>query len=357
MITPDHMNTLEVAAQDVLHQKPFDGIRQSIDEVAIAAADDELGRLRVRKLPLGGAFVHAVGSRVIETIEEGAHVESFGGTGLAVYDRYLMLTRGIEQTAGQEVIAELKDTEGTFKNAFTYFDHQIAILGKSVREDAEQHNRLGKVAKEKLPTSQTLLSGLLARNTEDVSTPILLQQAMRLCRTRGSLPSGEELGEHLRAMHATISGWTHAPGQVLHRILLGKELAQERFRRVRYENNPEPSMTAWPKIFRRCLETGGRPALTEEMAPSLQEHPSSSFRLFGYCAAQLRLQSPDHPQRPGAASAAAASFFARQGFALQDGSFKLTDYQILRDIEVAEQTIFADSDCRSALELLARDNP
>lgn len=356
MLTPDQMQTLETAAQDILYQEPFDDIRPSIDGIANAAADDTLGRLRVRKLPVGGAFVHAVGSRVIETIEQHPQPGQVGDSGQATYDHYQALTNGIERAVGQEVVAELKDKEGTFQDSFKYFDDQMDILWETEKANADHHNRLGKITKGEPPTSEELLSGLLAGNGIDVSTSLILRQVMQLCREEGRLPSSEELGDYLRKKLDTLGGLVHAPGQVFHRSILGKELANKHFRRIRYENNAELSSTAWSKLFRKCLETGSRPPLTQEMAPSLQEHPPAPFQLFGYCIAQLKLRPLERPGRPETARLAVASFFGRQGVTLRDGSFRLSDYQLLRNIEVAQDTILADNDCRAALELLARDD-
>jgi hypothetical protein len=356
MITPDQMVALEVAAQGVLHQEPFDKIRQSIDRVAAEAGNKGIDRMSIRALPLRGAFLHAIGSRVIEAIEADPIPNVFKDTGLAAYERYQALTSDMERTIGHVVVTGLLAKEGTFAYAFAYFDKQRSHYLTPGANNEARLNRQGKVMDKNPLPSQAHLSDLVAKNNTGVSTALLLQRTMQIYREEGTLPSGEDIGARLRGEYIKLADLVHAPSSVYHHSTLGRELAQKHFQRIRKENKAELGVSAWPRLFVQCLRTGIRPPLAQEMAASLRKHEAVTYQKFGYCGAQFWLRPLEWHDELGVAQRAATNFFERHGVVLH-GTFRLADYQLLHDIDIAQDTILADEDCRSALQMLADSEP
>ena len=81
---------------------------------------------------------------------------------------------------------------------------------------------------------------------------------------------------------------------------------------------------------------------------------SQKSRKLGHCAAQLHLQPYERLDAIDTNGDLAARYFDARGLILTAYTFRTADYQLLRSIEVAEDTIFSDPACRMALEALAR---
>lgn len=354
MISPENINTLRTATQEILNNRRdfSEDIAPAINSVA-EHAPDEWSRARIRKLPVVAAFSHSIAIKAMRRIEQGIIVPS----GENAYEAYLSLTEGIDKIAGQEAIDELSETGGTFSAAIAYFKTQIESMNHVADTTPELIQRKGKIAgtaaTEPPEELLKLLANPMAVNARGTTMSLIIGEALRICLREEGLPESHIISRELRLKAANLADLTQQPTAVFQLNVASKEMAQKTLQQIRLHNRLEISVSQWPAILKEVLANGTVPPAAYELG-----HPphneSQKSRKLGHCAAQLYLQPYERPNTLDANGALATRYFDARGFILTANTFRTVDYQLLRSIEVAEDTIFSDPACRMALEALAR---
>ncbi len=187
-------------------------------------------------------------------------------------------------------------------------------------------------------------------NAEDNTPGVIVREALRIYLAQGALPESDELARQLTDNIGQYSRITTLPSQIFNRLIYGKELAQRRHK-VHQATGKILVVPKWHKILKQQVEEGTLSSYTQEVSGTLQGSVESevdrmdSIKELGFCAAQFHLR----PQEPRYAS----DYFASHGIPLLDGKFSMAEYQLLRGIDAAEATLFANLQYRTAFEQIA----
>lgn len=315
-------------------------------------APDAWSRARGRKLPVIAAFSHAIATKAMERIEKG----KVAPEGENAYDKYLSLTEKVDEAAGYEALAELCEIGGTFENATEYFKAQIEVMNriaKTAPQAIQQHGKVAYTVPVEPPEALfKLLVNPMIVNARGTTMSVIIGQALRICLREKHLPEAREISEELGQNAVRLADLTQQPTAIFYRSVTSKEIAQKILRQHRLTNKSSISATQWPAILHEVLTNGTvQPAARELGKPP--HNPTPTRHKLGHCAAQLYLQPYEHPRRSNVNKNLATRYFKARGLDLKEGSFRTADYQVLRGIEVAENTLFSDPACRLALEALA----
>jgi hypothetical protein len=351
MPTREQITELEGAAQAILHLQPFDEVRPKIEAVA-EAAGDEWGEARLRKLPIGAAFAHLIGTRAIAKVQ--THTTPEVSASLDPYEQYLAMTEALDDAAGSEIVQE--PWPPTFQAAFEYFSKQLDALLVFEQTHPEIVIRRGKIPNTQVDPRQLLVDQITG-NTKGNTMAHVVREALRICLREQAVPEPTALSTELISNIHVHTKHSALPGELFNDLLLGRALARDKHRAMQTE---QPLDTPkWNEILRQQVEQHSLHPNAHNMAQPLQQPLEAeaariaAVRGLGHCGAQLYLRPYERPHEPGVNAKHTTGFFASYGIPLTDGAFRLIYYQLLRGITAAEATIFADPEYRAGLLALA----
>ena len=254
MISPENMNALRIATQEILDNKRdfSEDIAPAINSVA-EQAPDEWSRARIRKLPVVAAFSHSIAIKAMRHIEQGTIVPN----GENAYEEYLNLTERIDKVAGREAIDELSETGGTFSAAIAYFKTQIVSMNRVADTAPELIQGRGKIARtaatEPPEELLKLLTNPMAVNARGTTMSLVIGEALRICLREEGLPESHKISQELRLKAASLADLTQQPTAVFQLNVASKEVAQKTLREIRLHNKLQISVSQWPAILKRGL--------------------------------------------------------------------------------------------------------
>lgn len=357
MHTAAQLECLQGAAQGLLDGHPFESVRTQIEGIP-TRKPDVWHDARDRKVPVAAALGHVCGMGAIQIVQSGDLPFQIPPDA-SPYTQYAALTAGIDHVAGRAAIAHIDDTGPSLAAAFDYYAQQIDILRVFENANPMFVTRRGKVPNRIKATAGDIVIMQQTSNALHNTPFIIFREAVRICHEEGAVPESEELARKLTARVEQLAHMTSVPGQVLFRLFYGDELAKRR--NAALQTGKPLELPQLHHIMRQQAETGElhplAPHLIEPVVTqTLEEEVAKieAIKKHGNCAAQFALKPYEKPEAPGANRAQAEAYFASRGVALTSGAFKLVTYQLVRGIEVGQQTIFADPRARAALLTLAR---
>ena len=347
MISPENMHTLRRTSQEIIdNKKDFsEAIAPAIESVA-QQAPDEWARARIRKLPVIAAFSNAFAVRAMTHIEQGIASTDDENA----YETFLSLTEGVDAAASREAVAELLATGGTFSAASEDFKTQVEVMNHIAITEPALIQKRGKLAYVvAVDTPEEIANALvnpMAVNARGTTLSLIIGETLRLCLREGRLPASHELRQELGRKATNLADLSLQPTATFQLATGSKRLAQNLTQQIKRHNRVD-GPASWPAILQEALTSGKiLPAAFERGQPPHNE--SQTSRVLGHCAAQLCLK-PASKDR-----ATAASYSKKHSLRLNEGAFRVAEYQLQRGLEVAETTLFSDPACRTALVALAQ---
>lgn len=350
MLKPADILTLEIIAQDTLSaDQPFDKLAAQIEPFALRATEDWSAH-RMRKFPVGAALGHLVADRILRKEEASTGLTS-KATELSVYDAYLALTEVVDRAAGEEVVTDLCNPDTLHAPAFKYYVEHTRACMDNMDSNKDLVARRGKVPPHPAGTAENALVDQVAESGRLTIPSLLIREAVRLGRLRGELWAAEELTDYFRHDMTTLADQSTLPGQLFISSQIGRELASERVKQLRMNQVTELGSSTWLSVLNQTVSAGALPVITGKLIASIEGVEGVETRAAGYCPAQFYLK-PYESSRADRFT----DYFAEHGIIIDNGRFRMADYQLLRCIKAASVTLFADSEYRSALQAIIDAN-
>lgn len=362
MPLPHHVETLHTIGRDILAgEQSFQGdIVPRIDTLAAEAAHDPFVAAKIRRVAVLGPLVQGMCGQAMSDIADLDLSYAPSNSGLEAYDQYVNCTAEIDGAASRAVMERVSTSDGILRDAFEYHDQQSWAIDRIMHTDPDLVRKHGKLVifRDPKATAVDVAAPPLKANADSMTMAFVVAGALRICLREGALPDSRPLANELRGQVIGLANGTRLVPQVFDQLTVGRENAQKIARQFRDGDPDIDDFSLWPTTLRGYLQSETiDPRVAQFGPPLLEEMPfmaaSEKPRVHGHCVAQFSCQPDEIACFSEAYPSSVGSYFADQGIKLPANRFRAGDYQLTRGIEVAEQTIFQQSDCRLAFEALA----